>query len=135
MTLGRIISFEERGDDRGTLVALEENVDVPFDIRRVYYIYGTKAGVVRGKHAHRNLQQAVIAVSGSCRLLLDNGRERTEVVLDRPNQGLLLRSMTWREISDFSEDCVLVVLADRLYDPADYIRDYHEFQKAVAEGR
>ena len=135
MTLGRVISFEERGDDRGTLVALEGNVDVPFDIRRVYYIYGTKAGVVRGKHAHRNLQQVVIAVSGSCRLLLDNGRERTEVVLDRPNQGLLLRSMTWREISDFSEDCVLVVLADRLYDPADYIRDYDEFQKAVAEGR
>lgn len=134
MTIAHIINFAERGDDRGTLVAVEERADIPFDIRRVYYVYGTKPGVVRGQHAHRDLRQVVIAVSGSCRFLLDNGRERTEVVLDRPDRGLLIDPMIWGEMSDFSPDCVVLVLADGPYDPAEYIQDYDEFRAAVDQG-
>lgn len=121
------INFEIKGDDRGSLVSLEQNKNIPFDIKRVYYIFGTKEGVRRGFHAHKNLKQVLISVSGSCKILLDNGKEKTEVLLNKPEKGLLVESMIWREIVDFSSDCVLVVLADNFYDEDDYIRNYDDF--------
>ncbi len=126
MEVKRIVQ-QKHGDDRGMLIALEEAKNVPFAIRRVYYLFDTKDGVRRGFHAHRNLKQLAIAVRGSVRFHLDDGFEQAEVLLDDPVQGLYLDHLIWREMYDFSEDCVLMVLADQLYDPDDYIRDYDEF--------
>ena len=123
------IPLQKHGDDRGSLVALEEENNIPFSIKRVYYIFDTKEGVRRGFHAHKKLKQVAIAIKGSCRFLLDDGTERIEVVLDNPAQGLLIESCIWREMYDFSSDCVLMVLADCHYDENDYIRDYDDFLK------
>ena len=119
------------GDSRGMLIALEQDGNVPFVIRRVYYIYATKNDVHRGRHAHRYLHQLAVAVRGSVTFLLDDGSGPLEVVLDDPAYGLMLGRMVWRELYDFSEDCVLMVLADHLYDPADYITDYAAFLREV----
>lgn len=123
----KLIQLQTHGDERGSLVALEDQKNVPFTIHRVYYLFGTKEGVRRGFHAHKNLTQLVIAVRGSCRFHLDNGQEKIAILLDNPAQGLLIDSMIWREMFDFSEDCVLMVLADAHYDESDYIRSYEEF--------
>lgn len=127
MSLVRWIDFQILGDERGSLVALEQSKTVPFDIKRVYYIYETATGVSRGFHAHRNLRQLVICVAGKCRMVLDAGITREEVWLDCPTKGLLIESMIWREMHDFSDDCVLLVLASEHYDESDYIRDYQVF--------
>lgn len=134
MSLIKSISFKPLGDERGSLVALEGNKSVPFDIKRVYYIFGTKEGVSRGFHAHQNLKQVAVCVTGSCRFVLDNGKQREEVVLDKSTTGLLIEDLTWREMHDFSPDCVLMVLASEYYDESDYIRDYEEFLKIVNNG-
>ncbi|KAB2823514.1 sugar 3,4-ketoisomerase [Aliivibrio finisterrensis] len=131
MSLIKTIEFDLLGDDRGSLISLEENKNIPFDIKRVYYIFGTEQGVARGFHAHKNLQQIAICVKGSCRFILDNGKCRESIVLDSPSVGLYIDNNKWREMHGFSEDCVLVVLASDYYDEADYIRDYDEFKKAV----
>lgn len=123
----KMFNFQEHGDERGTLVALEEMKNIPFKIKRVYYMYDTKLGVRRGYHAHKHLKQVLICVKGSCKILLDNGHEKSELVLDTPNKGLFIESAVWREMFDFSEDAVLMVLASELYDESDYIRNYEEF--------
>lgn len=122
------IEFNVKGDERGSLVAIEENREIPFVIKRIYYIFNTKEGVVRGQHAHKDLKQVVIAVKGSCKFLLDDGEERVEdIILDSPQKGLYIGDMIWREMYDFSEDCVLLVIANKYYDENDYIKDYREF--------
>jgi dTDP-4-dehydrorhamnose 3,5-epimerase-like enzyme len=125
------ISFPIRGDDRGSLVAVEGGEEIPFDIKRVYYIYGTQEGVVRGKHAHHALKQIIICVHGKCTIVLDDGTAKTEVSLSKPNEGLYISSLVWREMKDFSPDTVLLVFANEHYDESDYIRDYNEFLKCV----
>ncbi len=122
-----LIDFEIKGDENGSLVALEENKNIPFEIKRVYYIFGTKNNIRRGYHAHKNLKQILICVRGSCVILLDDGVEKKEIALNLPNQGLLIESMIWHEMFDFSPDCVLMVLADDYYYEKDYIRDYKIF--------
>ncbi|RYU44054.1 WxcM-like domain-containing protein [Aliivibrio finisterrensis] len=131
MSLIKTIEFDFLGDERGSLISLEENKNIPFDIKRVYYIFGTEQGVARGFHAHKNLQQVAICVKGSCRFILDNGKCRESIVLDSPSVGLFIGNNKWREMHDFSDDCVLVVLASDYYDEADYIRDYDEFLKEI----
>jgi dTDP-4-dehydrorhamnose 3,5-epimerase-like enzyme len=121
------IDFQVLGDERGSLVALEQGRNVPFAIKRVYYIFGTVAGVSRGYHAHKDLQQLAICVSGSCRMTLDDGSRREDVIMTSATGGVLIESMIWREMHDFSSDCVLLVLASRQYDESDYIRDYDKF--------
>jgi len=128
----KLIPLQTHGDDRGSLVALEEGYNIPFQIKRVYYIFNTKKGVMRGFHAHKNLKQVAIAVRGSCKFKLDNGTDSVEVLLNDPAQGLLIESFIWREMYDFSEDCVLMVLADSHYDENDYVRDYNAFLNLVA---
>lgn len=123
----KIIQLQTHGDERGSLVALEEDKNIPFKIKRVYYMFNTESGVHRGFHAHKSLKQVAIAIRGSCRFVLDNGQERIEITLDNPAQGLLIDSCVWREMYEFSDDCVLMVLADSLYDESDYIRDYSDF--------
>ncbi|MBF9001158.1 WxcM-like domain-containing protein [Vibrio sp. NFV-1] len=125
------IKFKTLGDERGSLVAIEQGYNIPFDIKRVYYIFDTKKGVERGFHAHHNLQQLVIAINGSCDFIVDDGRERKIVHLDNPNEGLLVNGIVWREMKSFSDDCVLLVLADDYYNESDYIRDYNEFKELI----
>ena len=127
----KIFSFPPHGDHRGQLVALEEFKDIPFDIKRVYYMYDTVPGVARGFHAHRNLEQILICVHGSCKILLDDGTEKAVVPLDKPNEGLYIANNMWREMFDFSPDAVLMVLASQLYDESDYIRNYEDFLEFV----
>lgn len=131
MSLIQTIQFKPLGDDRGSLVSLEGNKSVPFDIKRVYYIFGTEQGVARGFHAHRNLKQVAVCVTGKCRMILDDGKQRQETWLDSSTKGLLIEDLVWREMHDFSKDCVLLVLASEHYDENDYIRDYNDFLKAV----
>lgn len=135
MSLVKLISFESLGDHRGSLVALEQNKNIPFEIKRIYYIFDTKQGVVRGLHAHKALKQVAIALKGSCRFVLDDGMTKEEVILDCPTKGILIDSCLWREMHDFSENCVLMVLASEYYDESDYIRDYSEFLECVNVSR
>ncbi len=123
--------FQPHGDDRGMLVALEEIKDIPFRIRRVYYMYNTVENVTRGKHAHKKLQQILFCVNGSCKVLLDNGYEKKEVHLEKPYEGLYIANNMWREMYEFTPGTVLMVLASDFYDEKDYIRDYDEFLKFV----
>lgn len=131
MTSATFVKLPSLGDHRGSLIAIEGGQTIPFDIARVYYLYGTKADVTRGLHAHKALRQVAIVVSGSCLMTLDNGKERVALRLDSPDKGLLIESMMWREMTEFSPDCVLLVIADSHYDEDDYIRDYDEFLKAT----
>lgn len=124
-------AFQQHGDKRGQLVALEEFKDIPFKIKRVYYMYDTEQGVTRGYHAHKSLQQIWICIHGSCKIRLDNGKEKKVVPLEKPYEGLYVSNAMWREMFDFSSDAVLMVLASELYDESDYIRDYDEFLKFV----
>ncbi len=123
--------FQPHGDERGQLIALEEGIDIPFSIKRVYFMYDTLTDVVRGKHAHKSLQQILVCIHGTCKVKLDNGRETKIVALEKPYEGLFVANDMWREMFDFSEDAVLMVFASELYDTEDYIRDYDEFLKYV----
>ena len=128
-----IINFEIKGDERGSLISLEENKNIPFDIKRVYYIFNTVEGIRRGFHAHKKLKQLLVCVSGSCKVLLDDGKSKEEISLDNPSKSLLIESMIWREMFDFSPDCVLMVLANEVYDENDYLRDYQQFLSYLNE--
>lgn len=131
MKLIRFIDLPSLGDERGSLVAIEANKHIPFEVKRVYYIFGTQSGVSRGFHAHKNLQQLAVCVAGKCRMLLDDGVNKESVWLDSPTKGLMIGNNVWREMHEFSDDCVLLVLASEHYDESDYIRDYSEFCSAV----
>jgi dTDP-4-dehydrorhamnose 3,5-epimerase-like enzyme len=124
----KTIKFKELGDDQGWLVSLEAERNIPFPVRRVYYIYGTRAGVRRGRHAHRKLRQVLVCITGTCTILLDDGRSREDVHLTGNTEGLILEPMIWHEMFDFSPGCVLMVLADDWYDETDYVRDYQTFK-------
>ena len=130
----KMFELMPHGDDRGQLVAIEEMKDIPFEVKRVYYMYDTVNSAVRGKHAHKSLEQVLICVSGSCKVRLDDGMgDVSEVILDRPNLGLYISNDMWREMYDFSDDAVLMVLASEYYTENDYIRDYETFLEYVKE--
>lgn len=121
------IDLTKRGDARGSLIAIESQATIPFEIKRVYYIFDTLRDVSRGYHAHRDLKQLMICTSGRCRITLDDGNSRVDAVLDNPQQGLFIDGLLWREMHDFTPDCVLLVLASEPYRERDYIRDYQQF--------
>lgn len=127
------VDLVSHGDSRGQLVAIEEYDEIPFKIKRVYYIYDTNSDVTRGCHAHRTLKQLLVCVSGNCKIRLDDGKDCQIVLLDKPNEGILICDTIWREMFDFSKDAVLLVLASDIYDEKDYIRDYQEFLKYVTD--
>nr|QOS19602.1 TDP-4-oxo-6-deoxy-alpha-D-glucose-3,4-oxoisomerase [Vibrio parahaemolyticus] len=127
----RWIDFPVIGDERGSLVALEANKLIPFDIKRVYYLFGMQSDLPRGFHAHKALVQVAVCLKGSCDILMDNGQEQEIVKLNSPSQGLVIDVMQWHEMSNFSEDCVLLVLASDVYDESDYVRDYSDFLREV----
>lgn len=122
------------GDDRGKLSVMETGKNIPFDVKRVYYIYDTEKEVRRGFHAHKSLSQVLLCVNGSCKIMLDDGHERCDVTLDSPEKGIIIENNVWREMYDFSDQAVLLVLASELYDESDYIRDYDEFLKLTSKG-
>lgn len=126
-------AFQQHGDERGMLVALEEYHDIPFEIKRIYYMYDTKEEVHRGFHAHKNLEQILICIHGSCKIKLDNGTEQKIVLLEKPYEGLYVANNMWREMYDFSPDAVLMVLASDYYREEDYIRNYDDFLKFAKE--
>jgi dTDP-4-dehydrorhamnose 3,5-epimerase-like enzyme len=127
-----IINFNEFGDERGNLVVAEgSGRDVPFDIRRVFYMYGSDPGIIRGQHANRKTEFVLINVSGTSKVKVDNGMETEIIELNKPRMGLYIDTMVWKDMYDFSPDSVLLVLASEHYDDAEYIRDYDEFLKEI----
>jgi dTDP-4-dehydrorhamnose 3,5-epimerase-like enzyme len=123
----RIIQMPRFTDERGSLSVVESMVHIPFDIKRVYYLYDIPAGQVRAAHGHRKLQQLMIAVSGSLEVQVDDGTDRRNFRLDRPDRGLYIAPGMWRDLSGFSGGAVCVVLASSVYDESDYLRDYDDF--------
>ena len=123
----RLIEFPQKGDDRGHLVIVEGNQDIPFDIKRVFYIYGSDKDVIRGKHANYNTEFVLINVAGTSKVRVDDGTNEKKFSLDRPHMGIYLPRMLWKDMYPFSEDSVLLVLASEHYDAKEYIRDYAEY--------
>lgn len=127
-----MLEFHQHGDARGHLVVIEGGQDIPFEIRRIFYIYGSKPDVVRGQHANRRTEFMLINVAGTSKVRVKDGLGNERVFhLDRPHTGIYLPRMIWKDMYDFSEDSVLLVLASEHYDPEEYIRDYDEFVKAA----
>ena len=128
----KLIYFKDLGDERGDLVVIEgEGMDIPFDIKRVFYMYGSDSTVVRGQHANRETEFLLVNVGGSSKVRVDNGRESEVIVLDKPGMGLYLPPMLWKDMYDYSPDSILLVLASRHYDGKEYIRDYQEYLKEM----
>lgn len=127
----KLVEFKVLGDHRGQLIALETNRQIPFEVKRVFYIYGTQEGIPRGNHSHYKTKQFLVAVNGSCKVTLDDGTIKETFDLNKPNLGLFQDSLIWGTMNDFSSDCVLMVLADKYYDTNDYITNYDEFLEEV----
>lgn len=127
MSLINFLDIKTLGDERGRLIALENNKNIPFDIKRVYYLTDTLEGVPRGFHAHRELVQVAVCVSGRCLMKMDDGVHQEQVWLDAADKAIVIDKMIWHEMHEFSADCVLLVLASDFYDEQDYIRNYDAF--------
>ncbi len=131
----KVVEFKEFGDERGSLVVAEgSGFDVPFDIRRVFYMYGSDPDIKRGNHANRYTKFVLINVAGSSKVLVDDGVKKEVIVLDKPRMGLYLGPMVWKEMYDFSSDAVLLVLASEHYIENEYLRDYDAFCAEVRQG-
>lgn len=130
----RMLDFPQKGDERGQLVIAEGGIDIPFEIKRVFYIYGSDADVIRGQHANRRTEFVLINVAGTSKVKVKDGEGNEAIYcLNRPHTGIYLPTMVWKDMYDFSYDSVLLVLASEHYDPEEYIRDYDEFVKIVRE--
>ena len=129
----RMIEFPQKGDDRGHLVIVEGNQDIPFEIKRVFYIYGSDKDVIRGKHANYNTEFVLINVAGTSKVKVDDGTEQKIFSLDRPHTGIFLPRMVWKDMYDFSEDSVLLVLASEHYGETEYIRSYSEYLEIMKQ--
>jgi dTDP-4-dehydrorhamnose 3,5-epimerase-like enzyme len=127
MAFPYLIELPKIIDPRGNLSVVENHKEIPFDIQRVYWLYEVPTGKLRGGHSHKDLQQILIAVHGKLSVTADDGKNRQTFILNKPNQGLYIGNNIWREMSDFSEGAVCLVLASKPYDPTGYIRDYSEF--------
>jgi dTDP-4-dehydrorhamnose 3,5-epimerase-like enzyme len=126
-----VVDFPPLGDDRDSLVALEANKTIPFEIKHVYYLFNTEGRVTRGLHAHKALKQVMLCISGSYKVTLDDGRSRESISLSSRTKGLLIEGLIWREMCDFSADCALLVIASELYDENDYVRNYLDFEGLI----
>lgn len=128
----RMLEFNQKGDERGHLVIVEGAQDIPFEIKRIFYIYGSDKDVVRGQHANRESEFVLINVAGQSKVRVKDGKGNEKLYfLDRPHTGIYLPKMIWKEMFDFSEDSVLLCVASTHYDAAEYIRDYGEFENIV----
>ena len=130
--LAQMLEFSQRGDERGPLVVVEGHQDIPFDIKRIFYIYGSDKEVVRGQHANRKSEFVLINVAGTSKVKVKDGKGNEAIYsLNRPHTGIYLPKLVWKDMYDFSEDSVLLVLASEHYDPEEYIRNYDEFVEIV----
>ena len=129
----QMLEFPEVGDERGKMVIVEGELDIPFDIKRVFYIYGSDKDVIRGRHANYNSEFVLINVAGTSKVKVDDGTNQKVFDLDRPHIGIYLPKLVWKDMYDFSEDSVLLVLASRHYDGSEYIRDYDTYLKVLKE--
>tara|TARA_B110000003_G_C16306508_1_gene401011 strand:- start:5 stop:406 length:402 start_codon:yes stop_codon:yes gene_type:complete len=127
MSILKLYDFPILDDERGSLVVLDKFLGVPFKIKRVYYLFGMKGNVSRGFHAHKKLHQIAFCISGTCRMIIDNGANREDFIMESPNVGIDLPPMLWHEMHDFSANSILLVIASDEYDESDYIRNYDEF--------
>ncbi len=134
MKNARLIELPKIADPRGNLTFVESNRQVPFEIRRVYYLYDVPGGETRGGHAHKQLEQLLVAASGSFDVVLDDGTERKRFSLNRSHMGLYVPRMVWRELENFSTGSLCLVMASEYYDEEDYYRDYGEFLDACRHG-
>lgn len=125
----KLIELGVHGDKNGLLTALEEGNPLSFPVRRAYYIWGTARDAVRGCHAHHRCHEMIICLSGSCDFLLDDGKTKETIHMDSPTKGLDVPPLIWRQFTNFSPDCIVLVLASAMYDRGDYIEDYEEFKK------
>ena len=123
----KIIELDKHHKIKGNITVIENNKTVPFDVKRIYYLYDVPGGEARGGHAHRNLYQLIVAASGSFNVVLNDGKNTKTITLNRPYQGLFIVPGIWRELDNFSSGSVCLVLASEKYDENDYIRDYNEF--------
>lgn len=130
----QMLEFPQRGDERGHLVIVEGEKDIPFDIKRIFYIYGSDSTVVRGQHANRNSEFVLINLAGTSKVRVKDGRGNEAVfALNRPHTGIYLPKMIWKDMYDFSSDSVLLCLSSEHYDPEEYIRDYEEFLRIIRQ--
>ena len=130
--LAQMLEFSQRGDERGHLVVVEGHQDIPFDIKRIFYIYGSDKEVVRGQHANRKSEFVLINVAGTSKVKVKDGKGNEAIYsLNRPHTGIYLPKLVWKDMYDFNEDSVLLVLASEHYDPEEYIRNYDEFVEIV----
>lgn len=129
----KIMEFPDFGDERGNLVVVEGGIDIPFEVKRAFYIYGSDAEVIRGRHANRKSEFVMINVSGKSKVKVDNGHEQKVIELNRPRMGLYLSTMVWKDMYEFSVDSVLLVLASEHYDAEEYIRDYDAFMEEITK--
>ncbi len=131
MSISQFIDFPNLSDKRGSLVSIDSSVGLPFDVKRIYYIFGTQKNVSRGHHAHKRLHQAALCISGSCEMTIDNGDSQEKILINSPYKAINLPPMLWHEMYNFSQDCILLVLASDFYNEDDYIRDYKNFKKLL----
>ena len=132
LSLAQMLDFSQKGDERGHLVIVEGKKDIPFDIKRIFYIYGSDKEVIRGQHANKESEFVLINVAGSSKVKVRDGKGNEAVYsLNRPHTGIYLPRMIWKDMYDFSEDSVLLCLASTHYDANEYIRNYNEFSKIV----
>ena len=130
----KMLEFTEKGDQRGHLVIVEGDEDIPFEIKRVFYIYGSDRDVIRGQHANRKTEFVLINVAGTSKVMVKDGKGNEAIFcLNRPHTGIYLPTMVWKDMYDFSEDSVLLVLASEHYDASEYIRDYDDFVKEICK--
>lgn len=127
----KVLNFKDLGDERGKLVVIEGHQDIPFDIQRVFYMYGSDSEVTRGQHANRQSEFVLINVGGTSKVRIDNGHSEAIIELNKPMMGLYIPTMVWKDMYDFSEDSILLVLASTHYDGTEYIRDYEEYKKEM----
>lgn len=127
----KLIDLKYYGDCDGQLIPFENGINVPFDINRVFYIYNTRPNIKRGMHANRNSKFLLIAISGSCKVKVDDGITQQEVLLNDPRKALFLNNMIWKEMFDFSYNAVLLVLTNTKYDDSEYIRDYKQYKEEI----
>ncbi|ECK8370937.1 WxcM-like domain-containing protein [Campylobacter coli] len=127
----KILNFNVKSDSRGSLIALENLKEIPFEVKRIYYIYDTKPDFPRGAHAHKELEQVLIMMEGSCELVLNDGKNIKNIILNRPDMGIFIGKNMWREMKNFSYGAKLLVLASDFYNEKEYIRDYEEFLRNI----
>lgn len=132
--MAQMLEFSQKGDERGHMVVVEGLKDIPFDIKRIFYIYGSDKDVIRGQHANKNSEFVLINVAGTSKVKVKDGKGNEAVYsLNRPHTGIYLPKMVWKDMYEFSEDSVLLCLASTAYDATEYIRNYDEFEKIINE--